>query len=319
MDPTLLPGTIVALSAEAADRLLRCDSGDGALLYLHLLRRGAQSLPPWPAPRLQAALAQLEGLGLAPQGAAPTPAAPAPAAPAELPAPEYATETLTAALGEPASPFTALTDEVERQLGKKLNTPDLKALYTIYDHLALPPEVILLLVTWCVEEQERKYGAGRRPLLSQIQKAAFSWSRLGIETVDRAEEHLKKLTQLRSREGQILSLLDLPRRPLVDRERAYLAQWQEMGFGDETIRLAYEKTVMKKGSMDWGYLTGILRRWHEKGLHTLAQIETGDREVSLRAGQGGVSAHQPPADDRRAREDMERMRRLMQQMKKEED
>lgn len=318
MDFTLFPGSVLALSAEAVDRLLRCDSGDGALLYLHLLRSGPQTLPPWPAPRLEGALAQLDRVGLAPPRTTTAPSTQA-APPAQAAAPEYSTETLTAALGETASPFTALADEVERQLGKKLNTPDLKALYTIYDHLALPAEVILLLITWCVEEQERKYGAGRRPLLSQIQKQAFTWSRLGIETAERAEEHLKKQALLRGREGQILTLLDLPPRPLVERERTYLSAWQEMGFGDEAIRLAYEKTVMKKGSMDWGYLTGILRRWHEKGLHTLAQIETGDREVSLRAGQGGVATPRPPADDRRAREDMERMRRLMQQMKHEED
>lgn len=59
-----------------------------------------------------------------------------------------------------------------------------------------------------------------------------------------------------------------------------------MGFDDEALRMAYEKTVLKKQSMDWGYMNGILRRWHQKGLHTAAAIQAGDRDPRpLRAGQ----------------------------------
>ena len=47
--------------------------------------------------------------------------------------------------------------ELERRLGRVLSTADLKLLYTIYDYLALPAEVVLLLTTWCIEETERKY------------------------------------------------------------------------------------------------------------------------------------------------------------------
>ena len=82
--------------------------------------------------------------------------------------------------------------------------------------------------------------------------------------------------------------------------------------------MAYEKTVLKKRSMDWGYMNGILRRWHEKGLHTAAAIQAGDRDPRpVRAG-GGPQPPQPAAQEQQAREDMDRMRRLMEQMKREE-
>lgn len=112
-------------------------------------------------------------------------------------------------------------------------------------------------------------------------------------------------------------LLDIPARPLVEREKTYIAAWDDMGFDDEAIRMAYEKTVLKKRSMDWGYMNGILRRWHEKGLHTAAAIQAGDRDPRpVRAG----AALSPPAaaQEQQAREDMDRMRRLMEQMKREE-
>ena len=312
MSADLLPGSILSMSAQAAQRLIQLDSGDAALLYLYLLGHPDHSGLKWPALRLQTAMDQLVAQGLAKPQTAPVVPDPAP----ELP-PEYSVEDVTLALGD-GSPFSALCDEVERRLGKKMSTSDLKSLFSLYDHLAMPVEVILMLVAWCVEEMERKYGPGRRPFLSQIKKEGFIWARRGIDTMEAAEAHITKMTDLRGREKEVLRLLDIPARPLVAREKTYITAWDEMGFDNEAIRMAFEKTIMKKQSMDWGYMNGILRRWHEKGLHTAAAIQAGDRDPRpVQA--GGVQPVQPtPQQDQRTREDMDRMRRMLEQMKKEE-
>ena len=313
MPQTFLPGEVLAMTDQAADRLLKLDSGDAALLYLHLLRRGGLEGLKWPEDRVQSALERLRGQGLAP---AELPA-PAPPTSQEAPPPEYSTEDIAQALADQASTFPALVGEVERRLGKRLSAADLRSLYTLYDHLAIPAEVILMLVGWCIEEIERKYGPGRKPFLSQIRKEGFAWARRGVDTMERAEEYIAKLARLRGREAEVLRLLDIPARPLVEREKTYIAAWDEMGFDNEALRMAYERTVLKKQSMDWGYMNGILRRWHEKGLHTAAAVQAGDRTarpVQARQGQ----APSPAAQEQRAREDMERMRRLMEQMKQEE-
>ena len=65
------------------------------------------------------------------------------------------------------------------------------------------------------------------------------------------------------------------RRPSPSEEK-YLLSWLEMGFSPEAVELAYDKTVLKCRELKWSYLNGILRRWHEKGLHTLAEIQAGD-------------------------------------------
>ena len=67
MSQTLLPGSIVAMTDQAADRLLQADSGDAALLYLQLLRRGTVKGLSWSAQRLDAALVRLRAMGLAPE------------------------------------------------------------------------------------------------------------------------------------------------------------------------------------------------------------------------------------------------------------
>ncbi len=306
----LLPNSILSLSGRAADKLLALGDPDAALVYLYILRHNAPPALGWEGARLQAALDKLAAQKLiAPAQAAP--AAPAPEQ--EVPVPEYSLSDVTAALSG-SSPFSTLADEVERRLGKKLSTPDLKALLTIYDHLALPPEVIILIVSWCSQEVQRKYGPGRKPFLSQIRREAFRWAREGIDTAEAAEEHLRRLLCLRTREGEIARLLDLPNRPLVEREQKYIAAWLEMGFDNDALRLAYEKTVMGTASksMDWRYMNGILRRWHEKGLHTAQQLRNGESAPRR-------TAPTAPEDSAaRARLERERTRRLLEKMNKEQ-
>lgn len=306
-----LPDAVLSLSGVTADRLIALGDGDAALMYLHLLRRGSGAPDGWTQTRAERAAERLACADLAEAGAA----APVQAAPESDEPPEYSGSEIAAALTE-QSAFAGLADELERQLGKKLTAADLKTLYTLYDHLALPPEVILLAAAWCAREVEQKYGPGRKPFLSQIRREAFRWSREGVDTAEAAEEHLRRLLRLRSREGEIARILHLPDRPLVERERGYIASWIEMGFEDDALRLAYEKTVMGAASksMDWRYMNGILRRWHEKGLHTAAQVTAGDGAPRSPAPTAGRTA----APDRQGREDMERIRRIMDQMKQEQ-
>ena len=213
-------------------------------------------------------------------------------------------------------------NEVQRRLGKILSTADLKSLYTLYDYLALPAEVICLLVSWCVEEFARKYGPGRKPRMSQIQKEGFVWHRLGVDTAQAAEEHLKKQALYRSREGEILRLLDLPPRPLVEKERKKVAAWTDMGFPDAVLRLAYEKTVYRKQKMDWDYMNGILLGWHRNNLHTPAEIEAGDspRRSTAQPAQPPMQAHpaRPGEAEQRVREDLERMREFLRREREKE-
>lgn len=321
-DPTFLPGNILSLSAGAAERLIASGSGDAALLYLYLLKNGGRYDPTaaakatkWDAPRLSAAISLLSGLGLAEVPSVTPVPAPVPEPP------EYTASDINRELENQASPFPILVQEVQRRLGKVLSTSDLKSLYTIYDFSGLPPEVILLAVNWTIEEFQRKYGPGHLPRMPQIQREAMLWKERGADTVESAEAHLKRLTLLRDRSVQILALLDIRDRPPVAREKEYISAWVDMGFDNDAIRLAYEKTVLKKQSMNWPYMNSILKSWHNKGLHTVKAIQASDSARAPRPRPGaGATAPQPAAPgeaDRRAREDMERLRAYLKQQEKE--
>lgn len=300
-----LAGGVVSMTEETADKLLRLP-GDAALLYIALARNGgdlvqAERCLRWAKGRLEAAYESLQGAGLA--GARVT-AEPRPLQ--DNAPPEYNTADVVAALEGDAS-FATLQREVERQLGSILTPADLKQLYTVYDYLALPPEVVLVLTIWCVEEMEEKYGVGRRPRMSQIKKAAYRWRDMGIDTLTAAEEFLRRQKGLRARERELLPKIGVRGRTPLDKERDYLATWIDWGFPDETVVMAYERTLLKKQAMSWPYMNSILKSWHAKGLHTPQEVKAGDALPPEKA-QAPSAARRESQRSRRMAEDLARLK-----------
>ena len=100
---------------------------------------------------------------------------------------------------------------------------------------------------------------------------------MGIDTQAAAAEYLKRYAQRQEALPQYMRVLQLGDRLPAASEEKYLAAWQDMGFPPETVAIAYDKTVFKCHELRWAYLNGILKRWHEAGLHTPAEVESGDR------------------------------------------
>lgn len=271
----LILGQVVSLSGDAADQLIARGDGDAAMLCLALLRHSdtekARKALRWSGERTEKAWSVLKELGLVAQETAPTSekAVLEPEGP-----PDYLRADIMVAMQE--GTFQSLYHAVERRLGKKLSDSDLKMLYEIYDFLGLPVEVILILLTRCVEEYQWRYGEGRMPKMPLVKKTAYAWHRMGIDTAEAAEEYLKKQDALQKREREIFPLLDITSRLPVAREREYVETWIGMGFPNDAIRLAYERTVMQKGSLNWPYMNSILKSWHGSGLHTVQEIQAGD-------------------------------------------
>ena len=269
----LYAGNILSLPAEAADRLLGAGNGDAALLYLYLLRRGGVFEPEraartlrWEVRRGEEAFAALVQMGLADREAK---AAPAPQPEPDEP-PEYTAADLNREMEDAASPFPALVGEVQRRLGKILSTADLKMLYTLYDYLALPAEVIMLLVSWCIEEMERKYGPGRRPRMPQIRKEGFAWRRLGLDTAEAAERHLALLAQREKNEAAVAGVFGLENAKFTKLEKNMIAAWfEEYGYGREMIAEALAEAGEHRTVR---YVNGILRAWYTKGHRTVRDV-----------------------------------------------
>lgn len=211
------------------------------------------------------------------------------------------------------SEFAGLTGAVEDKLGKKLTTPDLEILLGLYDHLGLPADVIFSLVGFCMEKIAARYGPGRRPTLRQIEQEGYLWARQGIFDQKSASAHIKKYQRTREAVPQLMALLGLEDRKPSPGEEKYLAAWSEMGFDSDVILRAYDRTVLRCKELRWPYMNKILDSWHRKGLHTLAQVEAGDRPAPERRRDSRRSA------EGTVQEDMVQMERFRQQLREQKE
>lgn len=273
----------IVLPAQQADRLIGRGDGDAALLYLCLLRadRGvtAQELQrrlKWSQLRLHAAETALQELGLIDRPPEQKPPEPAQERPV------YTADDLTDLLTGDAG-FRMLVPQTEEKLGKRLKTADLQILAGLYDDLGLPADVIYLLVCHCVARSEERYGPGRRPTLRQIEKEGYHWAQRGLFDQESASRYLRDWNVRRSAMSRYMQVLGLGDRRPVESEERYITDWMDKGFPPETVALAYDKTVFYKKELDWRYLNGILRRWHENGWHTEEEVrQSNSRKPSRR-------------------------------------
>ncbi len=289
-----------------ADLLLDAGDGDGALLYLYLLKHNGTMDEALAARDLrlsvraiQAAAARLTRMGLLTDGRAPDPTDGR-----ELP--EYqAEDVVRRSASDPA--FRALVEEAQSALGRVLSSTDLKKLFGIYDDLSLPADVIMLLIHHCKEEHEERYGPAKHLGFSVIEKEAYSWFNREIMTYEQAESWLAELARRKSLAGEIQRAMGIKNRELSPTERRYIDSWIDLGFGPEALALAADRTVTNTGELKWRYMNSIVQSWHSKGLHTVDEIEQGDRKGAPKRQQ--IAAETPDSKE------LERLRRLREKIK----
>jgi len=322
-----LPGSeTVTLTGHTIDKLIRAGDGDAALLYLYILRTHGKSTSSEAAIALDkskgwvaSAMAMLSRLGLIElDNKADTnvqsKTAPSVAVSGDpLKEPRKFTEDEVKDEIIRGSDFSVVVDETQRRLGKILSPDEMLRLFGIYENLRLPAEVILQLITHCINES-RVTGDGRAPSIGYIEKAAFTWEREGIFSLEKAEEYLKALETRKSKRGEIRLALQIKNRELSATEKRYVDDWVTMGFEPGAVAIAYDKTVVKTGKLEWKYIDAIIGNWHRKGLHTAQQVL--DHDGSMGKGNTNASAftgtqkHGAPN-----RKEMERMAQILKKVK----
>ena len=261
-------------------KLLCAQNPDAALLYLYIKDGNdpAQAVAKlgYTETRYACAAATLHQLGLwAPQKQTRLPGEP----------PQYTEEDVISAMNTDMD-FRSLQGEVQRILGKNLNTEELKILIGFTRYLGMTPDVIVLLVCYC-KEKARKMGKSRVPTLRNIEREAYEWADKGIDTMEEAAAYTQQQNLRFSQVGRLMEVLQIRGRNLTKPESRYINQWLELGFDEATIGLAYERSCINTGGLAWPYMHKILTSWHEQGLHTVQQIQGGDRKAAVPKGASG--------------------------------
>ena len=263
----------ITLSAATLKRLIGGGNGDAALLYLAILHsHGAAEaeklakILSWDEKRVRAAEQALYEMQLV--GA---PEKPLPEPPQTQEMPDYTREDIMRKL-EGDGRFACLLREVEHKLGP-LSIPSVKKLLGLYENLGLPADVVYTLVNYCIAKKAQQFGEGRLPNMREIEKEGYVWARKELFSIEKASEYMKREQVLRGRYPEYMAALQMQGRASAPSEEKYLSAWAEMGFPAETVAEAYDRTILHCHEFRWPYCNGILKRWHEKGLHTLAEVK----------------------------------------------
>ena len=94
---------------------------------------------------------------------------------------------------------------------------------------------------------------------------------------------------------------------LTPSEQRFISSWLDMGFSLDAIELAYDRTVTNTGALKWGYMNKILQTWHEKKLHTPAEIEANDPRRKPASAAKPAAKQDKPIDLDRLRAALDKM------------
>lgn len=283
----LMPdGEFCVMRCDVADRLLRCADGDAALLYLYVLRQGKRFEPQaamrtlhFSQERFDRASFTLTNLVIA---QSPTAAELAP-----TPAPRYTASELRTARGEDHR-FHAVCDAAESILSRPLTDALLRTLFTVYDHIGLPAEVIIELLAYLAR--------GNRALRGRdIEREACIWADKGILTTDDAQRYLAEAEAERPLREALCSALGIVGRTPTAAERSLIALCLEKGFAPDAVTLAITRMKRSIGAFSASYLRKMLLSWHEKGVHTVSEITAVEPEPAARTQAAAPQAAAPAA------------------------
>lgn len=158
----------------------------------------------------------------------------------------------------------------EQLLGKTLNNNDLKILYSFYDWLHLPCEVVLLLIEYCISLGKTDFR--------YIEKVACTWAEQGITTMAAANAFIRKKASENADEMRIKRILQISGRELTGAERQFIHTWLDDYQADDTaIKEAYERTVLNTGKISFPYIDAILKNTGNPQKRPLAKQQAGKK------------------------------------------
>ena len=99
-----------------------------------------------------------------------------------------------------------------------------------------------------------------------------------------------------------MEILQIRGRFLTQAEEKYAQSWLDLGFEDGVIAMAYERTCLNTGGLNWAYMNKILQRWAREGLTTQEAVRNGDSKQLPKGASGQLGEAELEAIQRVLRE-----------------
>lgn len=147
----------------------------------------------------------------------------------------------------------------EQLTGTSLSHNDMKILYSFYDWLKLPVDVILLLLEHCTSLKKSDFR--------YIEKIAMSWADNGIDNFEKASIYVRSQTKFNRAAKKLKRILQIADRDFTERELKFVRTWiEDKGYTESNFKEAYEITIMNTSKLTFRYMDTVLKNLgKEKG------------------------------------------------------
>lgn len=174
------------------------------------------------------------------------------------------------------SEVNSLHDYAQRRLGKTFSHSDSECLARLLDYVLLTPEMVMLIVEYCVENGKNS--------MRYVEKTAISIYDEGIRDYEALVTYFEKKKAAKSNEGTVKRIMGINDRSFTSKEKEHISRWfEDFGFGEEMISLAYERTIANISKPSIPYMSKLLELWHGKGFKNALDVEN-ERKDSTSAG-----------------------------------
>ena len=158
-----------------------------------------------------------------------------------------------------------LLQEAQLILGRPISTGDSAVLIMLLDNEGLPIDVILMIIQYAVSIGKAN--------MRYIEAVGISWASEDIDTLEKAENKIKSLSETRKAWRNFEQIIGGNRQPTSREEEAVNRWYNIWNYNTEMIKEAYEICVNSNGKYVLKYMDGIISRWHKEGIINLNQLK----------------------------------------------
>jgi DnaD/phage-associated family protein len=162
-----------------------------------------------------------------------------------------------------------MLQDIEKLVGRPLSSKEMNTYISWQKEYNFPPELILLLIQYCVSKGKTDYR--------YIERIATAWYDSKISSIDEAQSFIKKREDKWVKIRKILTYLGAKDGEVMKPQEEMLDKWiNTYKFPLEVIFKACDICFERINKAEFKYIDGILASWYKDGLKSVEDISKND-------------------------------------------
>lgn len=156
-------------------------------------------------------------------------------------------------------------DDIQKLIGRTLSSKEMMMYIGWHKDLLFPPELILLLIQYCVSKGKTDYR--------YFERIAIAWHDSKIATIDEAQSYIKRHEDKWVKIKKILNYLGVKDPEIMKPQEEMLNKWINVyKFPLDVIFKACDICFERINKADFKYIDAILNSWFKENLLTIDDI-----------------------------------------------